>query len=145
MDLLINGLFDNLYVYEKGLDIVSKKNSIIVNNIANVDTKDFKASDLSFEEEFKKALSSDSGISSSAAGKRNPKHFDISLGGSKDVSAIEGEVVTNEGSSRLDGNSVDIDAEMTKFVDNIIRYNYIIQKVNSEISNLKTAIGEGRS
>lgn len=145
---MINSLFDNINVYEKGLDAAAKRNSVLLNNIANVDTKGYKASDISFEEEFKKALSSETdksslALSSSVKVKSNPKHFDISSASVRSISDSKTELTTNDGSSRLDENSVDIDSEMTKFVDNIIRYQFLIQKVNSEVTNLKTAIGGG--
>lgn len=128
-------------MYEKGLDAAAKRNSILLNNIANVDTKGYKASDISFEEEFKKALTAKNGKSSSSKGKSNPKHFDIPKVSARNISGAETRLTTNSGSSRLDENSVNIDSEMTKFVDNIIRYQFLVQKVNSEVANLKTAIG----
>jgi len=45
---------------------------------------------------------------------------------------------------RMDENNVDIEAENVKLAQNSLYYNTLIEKMNSEIRRLRTAITEGR-
>ena len=54
MDILFNKTMDLL---SGMLDYRSKRHKIIVSNIANIDTDDFKPSDISFKSEFGKTSS----------------------------------------------------------------------------------------
>jgi len=45
---------------------------------------------------------------------------------------------------RIDGNNVDVDAEMAQMAINTLRYNTVVQNVNGKFNKLKTAISEGR-
>jgi flagellar basal-body rod protein FlgB len=45
---------------------------------------------------------------------------------------------------RMDGNNVDIESENVKLAQNSIYFNTLVEKMNSEIRRLKSAIAEGR-
>lgn len=126
-------MFDNINVLHKGLDASWLKNQVISNNIANVDTPDFKASAVSFESVFKAALGN--GFS---AKKTRDKHMDF-LG--SDMSAL----VTQDKSTtyRMDGNNVNIDAQNAELAKNTIYYNTLVQQLSSEFRRLRMAINEG--
>jgi flagellar basal-body rod protein FlgB len=44
----------------------------------------------------------------------------------------------------MDGNNVDIESENVKMAQNSLYYNTLMEKLNSELRRLRTAISEGR-
>ena len=131
-------LFKPVDTLQKGLDASWMRNAVIRNNIANVETPGFKASNVEFETLFAQALEG-----SGFAGKKTHEgHRDI---GSTNIDGVHARVVENKGlSMRMDGNNVDIEAENVKLAQNSIYYNTLLTKMNSELSRLRIAISEGR-
>ncbi len=130
---MIDKIFNNVGVLQKGLDASWLKNQVISNNIANVDTPNFKSSSVSFESMFKSALNGES----FAARKTREKHIDFKS------QSLEATVTTNEGTSNgLDGNNVDIDYENAELAKNTIYYNTLIEQVSSEFRKLNSAINK---
>lgn len=128
---MIDKIFSNAGVLQKGLDASWLKNEVITNNIANVDTPGFKSSSVSFESAFKSALSGDS----FAAKKTRNKHIDFKS------QSLEATVTKNTGTSNgLDGNNVDIDYENAELAKNTIYYNTLVEQVTSEFRKLSSAI-----
>ena len=132
-------MFDMTNVLEKGLDACALRNQVISNNIANADTPGFKASSVAFEEYMKDALEDGGDF---ALQKTRDKHMDI---GTSDAADVEAQVVANTDTTmRMDGNNVDIEYEMNELAKNNIEYYTLLEKVNSEFTQLRTAITEGR-
>jgi flagellar basal-body rod protein FlgB len=131
---LINDLFDNVNLLEKGLDASWLKNKVITNNIANVDTPQFKASHVEFESVFRNALDNDDGFRAKTT---RPEHYDFS-----DISKDASPVVSQENNLtyRMDGNNVDIDYENLELAKNTIFYNELATQVSSEFRRLDTVI-----
>jgi len=128
---MIDKIFNNVGVLQKGLDASWLKNEVITNNIANVDTPGFKSSSVSFESAFKSALNGQS----FAAKKTREKHIDFKS------QSMEATVTTNAGTSNgLDGNNVDIDYENAELAKNTIYYNTLIEQMTSEFRKLSSAI-----
>lgn len=131
---MINDMFDNVNLLEKGLDASWLKNQAITNNIANADTPGFKASHVEFESVFKAALQDDGGFKAKTT---NAKHIDFSS--SEDN--IKPIVTTDANTAyRMDGNNVDIDYENLELAKNTIYYNELAIQLSSELNKLKTAI-----
>ena len=131
---MINDLFDNINLLEKGLDASWTKNKVITNNIANNDTPVFKASHVEFESVFKNALEDDGGFRAKTT---RPEHYDFS-----DISEDMSPVVSQEENVtyRSDGNSVDIDYENLELAKNTILYNELATQLRSEFNRLDTVI-----
>ena len=128
---MIDKLFNNVNILQKGLDASWLKNEVITNNIANEDTPGFKSSSVSFEAAFKSALSDQS----FSAKKTRNQHIDFQSQG------LEASVTTNTNTSNgLDGNNVDIDYENAELAKNTIYYNTLIEQVSSEFRKLSAAI-----
>ncbi len=128
---MIDKLFDNVNLLQKGLDASWLKNQVIANNIANAETPNFKSSSVSFENAFKTALAQDG----FTAKKTEEGHIDFP---SRDVKAVvQKNTDTSEG---LDGNNVDIDYENAELAKNSILYNTLIEQVSSEFRKLDAAI-----
>lgn len=138
-----NWLFSNLSILEKGLNAAFLRNQVIADNIANIDTPGYKAKKVEFESILKDCISQGAENSVSFKGKKtNPRHMDIGTGSLKDIKPV----ITrdNNTSIRMDGNNVNIDAEMVELSRNTILYNALVQKTGKELARLKTAVREVR-
>ncbi|HHV97721.1 MAG TPA: flagellar basal body rod protein FlgB [Clostridiaceae bacterium] len=139
---MINKLFGNLSITEKALDASWIRNEVIADNISNVDTPGYKRKEVKFEEFLQKSIS-ETGIKGL---KTDPRHFDIGKTGYKNIRdlPIKVAVDNSNNSMRLDGNNVDIENEMATMAKNYIKYNVLIQNINSGFKMLKSVINEGR-
>lgn len=128
-------------ILERALDASSLRHNVISNNIANVDTPEFKRSNVLFEEQLKMALQ---GLAQPKISGyiTNSKH--IPIGDTKGVLVTPVVKVQDDTSLRNDGNNVDIDAEMAQLAENTLWYQSLSSQMNAEFSLLKTAINEGR-
>lgn len=133
------GIYGNIDLYARALDVAWARNSEIANNIANVDTPGYKRKDVVFEEYLKEAIEA-----KRIRGYRtNARHIPIGASSPKDVKI---RVVQDNStlSMRLDGNNVDIDTEAALAAENSIYYNTIAQKLSGDFRKLRTVINEGR-
>jgi len=133
---MFDHLFSSTQPLEKGLDAVWLRHQVISNNIANVDTPNFKTSSVEFESVFESALENAGVI---REGDVNLRKAGPAL---KDASATVGQ--DQDTTMRMDGNNVDIDAENAALAKNTIYYNTLVQKLNAEFQKLQMAISEGR-
>ncbi|MGM7720365.1 flagellar basal body rod protein FlgB [uncultured Metabacillus sp.] len=126
-------LFSNTINYlEQALSHSMTKQKVIANNIANVDTPNYKAQDVRFHQTLNNELRKLQSY------KTDEKHFEF---GSV---ASDYQVVTRANASYLhNGNNVDIDQEMTEMAKNQIQYNALIDRLSSKFSSLKTVIKGG--
>ncbi len=133
---MFNDLFSSVNVLQRGLDAAWTRNQVITNNIANVDTANFKSSTVDFESEMKAALEADE--HSFTAKTTRPEHYQFAGGSAEQITP---KVVENTNTEyRSDGNNVDIDYESTELAKNTLWYNVLVQQVNSEFDKLKTVI-----
>ena len=136
---MFNNLFKPIDTLHKGLSASWTRNTIIRNNIANVETPNFKASGLEFESVLRRAFL-DSGKFRATV--THPKHIYFGPLNIDDVRPVVFQ--RNELSMRADGNNVDIEAENIRLAQNSIFYNTLVEKMNGEIRRLKMASSEGR-
>ena len=131
-------LFNSADFLQQGLQASWLRDSVIRNNIANVETPGFKASNVEFESILAKSLEN-----GGFQGKQTrDKHINIGGTNFSDVSPVIHQ--DKSLSMRMDGNNVDIEAENVKLAQNTIQYNTVMTKLNSELARLKMAISEGR-
>ena len=128
-----SNVFSYINVLDKAADASWLRNEAISNNLANVDTPNYKRQDVSFEDELIRNLNKVENCAMAA------KVYNMEL------SRIEHRVYTDAEafSYRLDGNNVDVDRENVYMAQNQITYNSLMQCVKSEFQNLKTAMGNG--
>lgn len=146
---MFDRILANASLLEKGLDAAWRKNDVIANNIANVDTPGFKSSSVDFESVFREAL--DSGGMSTAptatsafeglSGRRSLQGASQTTDQGSLVPSVR---VNNQTSIRMDGNNVDIDAEMTELAKNAILYDTLSYAATRELGRLKMVINEGK-
>ena len=134
---MIDRLAAALQFDQEALNLRHQRQQVLANNIANADTPNFKARDFDFSRELSRAMDSgrpaDGGLSLSttAAG-----HI---AGGSG--SAPVGDLLYRvPDQPSLDGNTVNMDVERTRFADNSVRYQAALTMLNGRIQGLKSAM-----
>ena len=134
------GLFKGVIpILEKALDLRSMKHNLIVSNIANKDTPNYKPFDLMVEEELQNSMGRRGGLQLKAT-------HDGHLSGRK-VHRANGKSTgdtTFRFSLRRDGNSVDIDKEMANLSENNLLYDVLAQIVSRKFHGLKDVIKGGQ-
>ena len=119
---------------ENGLSYATLKQKTIANNIANVDTPNYKAKDVSFKDMLAKAERS--GLSSY---RTDPRHYDFEISMS-----TPGVYSYDNMRFRNNGNGVDMDAEQASMAENTIYYNALIDRVNGKLNTLNSVIKGGK-
>ncbi len=113
----------NVVLLSKLLDLTTAKNKVIANNIANVNTPGFKKFDVSFQKELQKVVES------------------------KNINKIknlqESVTLSNDKSTREDGNNVDLDKELVAFYQMSDRHNIYLEILSKKFKGMIAAI-QGR-
>ncbi|MDD3840428.1 MAG: flagellar basal body rod protein FlgB [Clostridia bacterium] len=129
-------VFGNINSMEKAMDVLSMRNQIINNNIANVDTPGFKRSGVVFEELL------DENIMKLKGKVTRDQHIPIGKKGLDQIQPIINK--QNKTRMRMDGNNVDIDYEMAELAKNTLQYNSVSTQISRQLRKIKTAITGGR-
>lgn len=129
---------------EQSVKAATLRHQVISNNIANVNTPGFQASQVTFEEQLKAALAGNQPPEFELQGiTADERH--IPIGGGPVSHQVEPAVELNVGGvMRQDGNDVDLETEMAKLAANQLWYQSLIRSVSDEFSRLRTVINEGR-
>jgi flagellar basal-body rod protein FlgB len=121
-------LFDVTFqTLDLALGAAGKRQEVLSNNLANVNTPGYKRLDVDFDGELAKAVDAARGGDHSALDRLHPG-----------VSTDDAIAV------RADGNSVDVDQEMAFLAENNIRYNALVQLAQKKLDTLKYVISDGR-
>ena|SRR5579885_3039668 len=131
---------DPLAVIQKSLDALSVRQEVIANNMANIDTPNFKRSVVSFQDKLKAALDVNP---PSPLWRTNPMHFPIPQKVSLDNFKPDINTIT-ETIGRNDGNNVDLEMEQGLLAENNLLYNSLADVASRYITDLKHSITEGR-
>ncbi len=122
--------FDYINVLTKAADASWTRESLLANNISNVDTPGYKRQDIDFES----VLSQELGRCkhSSLDEKMSELHMDH----------LDPQVYTDyeNYSYRLDGNNVDIDTEQVELASEQIKYQALTQGITSEFQRMQDVI-----
>lgn len=123
------GIYGNsINMVSKVLDFVWAKESVISNNLANVETPGYKSQYVTFEEAFRSRL-------------ENAVHQTDSSAVSKAIEEADYQIHTSEEeSSRVDGNNVNADTELMELTRASLQYQYLLSSVNNDITRLNTVI-----
>lgn len=128
---LFSGTISSL---ENALDYASLKQKVISNNIANADTPNYKAKSVSFSSMLKAEISNPV-----TANKTDARHYDFSS-----ASATPGVYVNKNVSYNHNGNSVDIDQQMSTLATNQIYYNAVTDRISGKFQSLQNVIRGGK-
>lgn len=126
-------IFDSTFtMLEKSVNYSSKKNDVIVNNIANVDTPNYRAKDVTFQDMLQNSMQ---GLQ---AKRTHSKHIPFS-------NYKHGYITSqNNFMYNHNRNNVDIDKEMSKFAQNQIYYRSVVDRMNGKFNTLQTVIRGGK-
>lgn len=118
--------YNYINVLEKASDASWTRNSVISNNIANVDTPGYKRKDIRFEEYLQGAVSGGSSLDDNIA--------------DADLDSLTGTTYTDYASSsyRIDGNNVDIDTENAELAKNQIKYYTMLDSISQEFKRIQS-------
>ena len=125
-----------VHILEKSISASSLRHKVISNNIANVNTPGFKRSQVAFEDILQQKLS---GHNALPMAQTHSKHINYRP---QDLSPRINLMANS--TLRVDGNNVDIDAEMATMAKNSIYYDALSQQMSRYFSGIKSAINEGR-
>ena len=134
------GIFSGtVSVLGKALDLRSMKHSLIVSNVANMDTPNYQAFDLIIEEEMEKVMGGEKQIELK---KTRPGHLPAMSNGLGNVRPRV--VSTSKNAKNGNTNSVHIDKEMASLAENNLMYNALAQIVARKFQGLKDVIRGGK-
>lgn len=128
--MINTNIYNYINVLDKAADAANTRNEVLANNIANVDTPNYKRKDVSFQRYLEQALIGAESLDT-RIGEVNTHLYDFN-----------GVTYTDTGvlSYRLDGNNVDIDTENAYLAENQIRYNALVEQIGQEFSRYKTVL-----
>lgn len=130
--MLNSNAFNYINVLDKAADASWTRETILANNIANVNTPGYKRQDLDFESLLKKEMGRSRSVSFDEKIKSlNGNLNDLNPIIYKDHSGY---------SYRLDGNNVDIDTENVELASEQIKYQTLTSSIDSLFSRMNTAI-----
>jgi flagellar basal-body rod protein FlgB len=134
---LLDTLFDRSVTgLSRTMDLTWKRNQALSANIANAETPQYRAIDVSFGNELEKAFEAQNG----SLAQTDPAHIDThSTQG--DTSSL---VPDLSGPTKPDGNNVDLDLQMGRLAQNSGDYANAARLIRRQIGLLRTAIRETR-
>lgn len=139
---MIDQLESAFNFHQQALGLRQQRHQVLAANIANADTPNYKARDIDFASELKKAVD---------GGQAQQQRGGLALARTSDRH-LAGEGPAWRGAESadllyripdqpsLDGNTVDMDRERTQFADNAVRYQAALTIMNRRIQGLKNAM-----
>ncbi|MDC1133941.1 flagellar basal body rod protein FlgB [Alphaproteobacteria bacterium] len=125
----MNSIKDQLSFYGSALQLRGKRNNILASNIANAATPNYKARDISFEDEINKF---------SKSGPIKTTHNNHIINNSN--KSINDAYYREPLIASLDGNTVELAVEQMQFAENTMRYSTTVNFLNGKINKIMTAI-----
>jgi flagellar basal-body rod protein FlgB len=113
------------------------RQEVIANNIANVNTPNFRKSNVEFEELLAREIYGEESDGKLKMARTHDKHLPYVPLEFRAEPTIEQD---NSTIMRVDDNNVDIDIEMATLAKNQIYYNTIVTEFGGHVSRLKAAI-----
>jgi len=101
---------------EHYMDLLSTRQKLVASNLANADTPGYKARDIDFKRE-----------------------FELQTGAEPATIEVPGLIAKN------DGNNVDVDREARMLSENAMRFSIASTMVRGQISQIRSAIQDGKS
>ena len=116
-------IFSDINLVNKAINATLLKKDLISQNIANVDTPNYKRQDIDFESVLLREVQS--------AGKN-----DI------DINNLNAEIYTDlkNSSYRMDGNNVDIEVERSEETKVELRYNTLVTRITAQLNRMETIL-----
>lgn len=109
----------------KMVDFTALKQKVIANNISNVNTPGYKRQDVSFDKDLNEAINNGTEVNE--------------LG----LNVVKSEDKGMNAAFRKDGNTVNIDSEVSEMMQNALSYNIYVQLMSTKYGLLKQAMSGG--
>lgn len=138
---MLEGLFEQVGVYQAALGGLSTRQRAIAENVANADTPGYMRKEVGFERALRSAIRGE------AAGEDFPlltsqsRHFGLGPLGSgvePTVTTVRDEVYRN------DGNNVDVEAQMAELAETRMRYDTMATLARGKFEGLKGLLRDVR-
>ena len=114
------------------------RNNVISSNIANAETPGYQAKKMDFEDALTRAIDLEG--NGKLQGEQ-PEHFPTGPGA---LSRLRADIYENpDADINNDGNTVNVEREMTSLAENSIMYKAAIQLINKKMAALKYAATDG--
>ena len=119
---------------ENAINVSEKRHNLISSNISNLDTPNHKGKDIDFKTAMAQAIESDHTVNLT---RTNSRHIGLGLNTTYGVESFEQKGEWNG------YNWINIDREMTKLIENNLRYRTSVEILLRKIAGMKDAIKEG--
>lgn len=126
--MILSNAYNYINVLNKAADAGWQRNTVLSNNIANVDTPGYKRQDVEFESYLYEAVNGNDSLDDAI------NHLDLDT--------LHTTTYTDKSnlSYRIDGNNVDVHTENVELAKNQLKYYTLMDSMNQEFSRLKAAL-----
>lgn len=127
-------LFDRAHLdnLKQALNVYSRRQHVVAENISNVETQGYKAKEYSFEDLLRGATAG-----RVQGARTHENHLPV---GGRDISDVRGEVVEQDMGFDNGVNDVDIDYEMTELATTELSYRLATRLLSMKYSQLREAV-----
>ena len=122
-----------LGIHQYSVGIRSERAEVLANNIANVDTPNFKAQDMDFDQALEQAQRGQSSGMKMAA--TDDRHFDLGI---EPVAGLAYRIPMQPDTG--DGNTVDLDMERNQFMQNNLEQQMSLEFLGGKFTGMRKAI-----
>jgi flagellar basal-body rod protein FlgB len=131
--MINTNIYNYVNVLNKAADAANTRNTLLSNNIANVNTPNYKRKDIDFESLLQAELAGEKSLDKAVAS------------ANQDLTTLDPQVYTDNSSLsyRTDGNNVDIATEEAYLAENQIRYQALVDLMSQEFSRYSTVLSNG--
>ena len=140
-------LFDKaLSTITRSLDVRLVKQNVLANNLANVDTPNYRPNDVDFETAMRVTIPDDNSTLQSTDSRHmsaNSNSMDLqsnSEGGIGDMPLVS----TAANDPSIDGNFVDLDKTMSTLAENALQYSASAKAITKKLAILRYACSDGQ-
>ncbi|MBW1980194.1 MAG: flagellar basal body rod protein FlgB [Deltaproteobacteria bacterium] len=125
-------------VFSRALDLRAEKHAVIAANVANMDVPGYVPKELTFERELQQALGQGGGLQPV---RTNPHHLPAA---GDSLAAVQGKLEDRRDYALGNGSyQLDLDNEMSRLVQNDLKYEVTAQLLAKKLTLLRLAIVEG--
>ena len=133
---MIDKLNAALRFNQEALALRVRRQEVLAGNIANADTPNYKARDIDFGSELRRALEQGRGAATVTLATSSARHLHAASAVATDASLL----YRVPAQASIDGNTVEMDAERVNFADNAMRYEARLTVLSGKIKSLLAAL-----
>lgn len=135
----MSDLFDKtIKALDTAIDMRRLRQNVISSNVANAETPGYKAKKMDFEQALSRALDID------GRGKMHTSNKDHYMVGQGPIANVRADIYDNpEGNMSNDGNTVDLEKEMSDLAANSVMYRAAVQLINKKLATMKYVANDG--